>query len=80
MFLGLLYLAITCKIDFKKHFKRRSNSSNNLGREVESENNKQSSKPNFTNFASELLKDCQRDLSETGKKKCFNEKNPPLSH
>ena len=32
------------------------------------EHNKQSSKPNFTNFASELLKDCQRDLSERGKK------------
>lgn len=45
---------------------------------MEFENNKQSSKPNFTNFASELLKDCQRDLSKRGKKS-FSEKNPPLS-
>ena len=41
---------------------------------MESENNKQSSKPNFTNFASELLKDCQRDLSEMGKKNVLMKK------
>jgi hypothetical protein len=38
-----------------------------LSTEAKSENNKQSSKYNFTNFPSESLKDCQRDLTKRGK-------------